>query len=130
MFDYVMVFPLRKVDKSKKEGCAPCGDKPPKEEFVPIRQSTQAKNFIKAMLETGLELFIYESVQKDELIVLVQVPDAVLYNFADKIDYTTLLDPDVMKQKLKAGNPDKRIAKVEFPPTDTLQTTIEPYDYI
>jgi len=133
MFDYVMIFPLRKVEKEKKQGCCPgggCEKRPPKEEFVPRRQTTQAKNAIKAMLEAGLELYIYESAQKDELIVLVEVPDAVLYDFADKIDYTTLLEPTTMKLKLEAGNSAKRIARVHFPPNDPIQTTIEPFDYI
>lgn len=51
-FDYVMVFPLKDLTTQTKE----------------------CKHCLNAMLEAGLEIYPYKSVQDDELIVLVRAP--------------------------------------------------------
>lgn len=54
-FDYVMVFKLQEADG-------------------PPEQPPAAKHCMNAMLNAGLELFPYLSVQKDELYVLIRAP--------------------------------------------------------
>ncbi|RYH21302.1 hypothetical protein EON65_20995 [archaeon] len=51
-FDYVMVFPLKDLTTQTKE----------------------CKHVLHAMLEVGLEIYPYKSVQDDELMVLIRAP--------------------------------------------------------
>ena len=57
-FDYVMVFPL-------KDGV----------------QSDYTKDTVHRMLEAGLEVFTYKSVQEDELLVMIRAPVSNFCNF-------------------------------------------------
>jgi hypothetical protein len=61
-YDYVMVFPLNGSSH----------------EF----QSKVAKHAIHEMLDAGLELFTYRSVQDDELIVLIRCPVSSLFSLS------------------------------------------------
>ena len=72
LFDYVMVFPMDKVETGEATSF-PIDFRGTKK-TVQYRQSAVAKNCIHTMLEQGLELYPYESVQGDELIVLIKCP--------------------------------------------------------
>ena len=63
-FEFVMIFPMIKVDGSDKRV-----------------QSNEARVCTNVMLERGLELFTYLSVQDDELYVLIHCPVSSYSNF-------------------------------------------------
>eukprot|EP01031_Cornospumella_fuschlensis_P040676 gene40676-49594_t len=91
-FDYVMVFPLKDGDNQTKE----------------------CKHCINAMLEAGLEIYPYKSVQDDELMVLIRAPEKLLADFADGINYKLLINPEVLQRTIEAGDPEKRVKGVKI----------------
>eukprot|EP01035_Chromulina_nebulosa_P022758 gene22758-29465_t len=113
VFDYVMVFPLTLIDAAAKT----------------YAQSKEAKYYIQVMLAEGLELFTYLSVQGDELIVLIHCPEKKLKKFADEIDFKLLLDVDVSKHLLAAGNKKDRIKEVHINHDPSI-IDWEPTEYI
>lgn len=106
-FDYVMVFPLNK-DKTQTPHCKFCIDH---------------------MLEADFQVYTYLSVQEDKLFVLITVPISILEKFADIIQYVLLLDETVVRERIEAGNVEKRIAPRKI--NEELDiTTLRPYQYI
>eukprot|EP01040_Poterioochromonas_malhamensis_P012080 gene12080-13202_t len=112
-YDYCMVFKLEGVDGSYK-------------------QSDVAKYCVKKMLEKGLELFSYLSVQRDELIVLIRCPPAIMKKFADNLDFRMELSPEKVKELLEAGyiKGDKYLIKPIFINSDPKYTPISPFNFI
>lgn len=111
-YDYCMVFKLEGVDGSYK-------------------QSDVAKYCVKKMLEKGLELFSYLSVQRDELIVLIRCPPAIMKKFADNLDFKMELSPEKVKELLEAGyiKGDKYLIKPIFINSDPKYTPISPFNF-
>eukprot|EP01038_Epipyxis_sp_PR26KG_P015834 gene15834-21454_t len=81
-FDYVLVF------KMGKDGS----------------QSPYAKESVHAIINAGLEVFTYLSIQGDELFVMVYCPDNVLEDFAQGIEYDMLADPQKLEEDLSKMN--------------------------
>jgi hypothetical protein len=79
-YDYVMVFPLN--------GSA--------HEF----QSKVAKHALHEMLDAGLELFTYRSVQDDELIVLIRCPVSSFFLFLSFFLFTLSISYQNLKTLL------------------------------
>lgn len=93
-FDYVLVFPMDKDEASGK-----------------YSQSPVAKHCLHAMLDAGLEIYPYLSIQGDELYVLFRSPETaeghtVLAEFADKLDYEMKCDPQMIRQALEEDGPE------------------------
>lgn len=78
---------------------------------------------------TVLIYFRYLSVQEDELIVLIHVPDAKVKVFADLVDYPTMIDPSELRKALLAGNPEAKIKPIDIK-HDPAITPLEPFQYI
>ena len=55
-YDYVMVFKLEQEENGQR------------------KQTAAAKDCMKSMIAAGLEIFPYQSVQKDEMYVLIRAP--------------------------------------------------------
>ncbi len=55
-YDYVMVFKLEQEENGQRQ------------------QTAAAKDCMKSMIAAGLEIFPYQSVQKDEIYVLIRAP--------------------------------------------------------
>lgn len=108
-YDFVMVFPM--VGDNKEN------------------QSAAATASIFAMIEAGLDVFPYLSIQKDELLVLIRADESKLRSFADKIDFKMQLDPIKIKDILKAGDAAREIAPIIIP-DDTKYSKYGPYEYI
>lgn len=109
-FDYVMVFPK---DKD--------GDN--------YSQTAKSKAIIDLMIRRGFEIFAYDSVQGDELIVLLRCDEEVLKTFTDVIDYELELDPIKAEEFMTKGNPEKCISPVHINP-DPAYSRFTPYQYI
>jgi hypothetical protein len=86
------------------------------------------------MKRAGLQTFVYLSVQKDEIIVLVRCSEAKLRRFADEINSQLELHPESIEKALKDGTMDSEsgqwvIAPVEVPDVPRI-TSIKPFDYL
>ena len=113
-FDYVMVFPLLTV-----------GD--------PTSQSKVCKFVCQEMIDAGFELFPYLSVQKDELVVLSKIPDNVLAQFTDRIDFKILMSAEQVKLDLTRGIKNENGDYIIRPRNineDTNITPLSPYSFI
>jgi len=108
-FDYCMVFPLIGTKHEQQKGAT---------KFV-----------LQALIDSNFEIFLYKSIQGDELICLFRANDDMLCEFADKINYKMLLDPQKAKTKLEAGNNEKEI-KPHAINEGTKFSRLFPYDYI
>lgn len=95
------------------------------------QQSKYTKYCVKKMLEVGLELFSYLSVQRDELIVLIRCPPKVMKEFADNIDFRMELSPDKVRELLEAGyiKGDKYLIKPIFINQDAKYSPISPFNF-
>lgn len=89
-------------------------------------QSAAAKTCMNAMLNAGLELFPYLSVQKDELYVLIRAPLEKLKEFADDTDYLMRTDEIFLENILKSGDAEAKIAPVDIKDDRTI-TPYSPY---
>lgn len=106
---------------------------------------------VAAMLEAGMDIFSYYSVQGDELIVLFRCPVSfqldslmqkskwlryiirsaklpVLQRFADKSEFFMQADPVFLEHALQNGNPAKRIAPI-YITHDRAISEIRPTEY-
>lgn len=106
-FDYVMVFPLN------KDGS----------------QTDYYKDAMLRMLEAGLEVFSYKSVQEDELYVLIRCPLRLLKDFADQIDYKLKIDEVALCNTLMSGDLERRIAPVKITELPEL-CPYSPYEHM
>eukprot|EP01039_Chlorochromonas_danica_P003789 gene3789-4139_t len=112
-YDYVMVF---KMDGTAGNYSIP----------------NTAKFCLQRMHNAGLETFSYESVQRDELLVLIRCPVNVMKKFADDTDYKLELEPNKVKELLLKGhikNDVYRVKPVEINDA-TMYTPFSPYNYI
>lgn len=111
-FDFVMAF---KIDNGQTDEC---------------------KFIIHQLQAVGLfETFIYTSVQRDELIVLLKANIEKLGKFADLINFDLELDPDVLKKKLEEGvkyTEGPNVGKWKIEPREINEniTSVWPYDHI
>lgn len=92
-------------------------------------QSNHMKHCIAQMLKAGLEIYPYPSVQEDEAIILIRVPEDILASFTDKIDYKILADPVELQKAIEAGDPENKINGVEIN-DDPMYSSYSPFDYI
>lgn len=107
LFDFVAVFPVAE-DGSQTPVCKHC---------------------IAAFLRAKFDIFVYPSVQQDEVYCLLKCPKEVLRSFADKVDYEMELDPKVIKCLIEGGNFKKRINGVKIAHMPEI-TRLTPYQYI
>jgi anoctamin-10/anoctamin-7 len=108
-YDFVMVFPMTGENNET--------------------QSATATACIFSMIEAGLDIFPYLSIQKDELLVLIRADESKLRNFADKIDFKMRLDSTRIKEILEAGDAANEIAPVKIP-DDIKFSAYGPYEHI
>lgn len=105
-YDYVMVFP-----KEESNG-----------KFTNFNETNR---IVERLLGARLEIFPYDSVQGDELIVLIRCPMERLKNFADTFDFSMNLDAAEVEKSLKAGNPEGKIKSIHI--NDTMGRSVTPY---
>ena len=113
-FDYAMVFPLLTE-----------GD--------PTSQSNVCKHVCQELIYAGFELFPYLSIQKDELMVLLKIPNTTLAAFTDRINFKVLMSQEQVKLDLIRGIKDSNGEYIIRPRNineDTSITPISPYSFI
>lgn len=88
-FDYVFVFPM---ENAGVDGAT-------------TQQSPVTRHCLNQLITTGLEVYPYLSVQKDELIVLVRCPDDLLREFADSVDFNMKIDETHLRTTLLDDHP-------------------------
>jgi len=107
LFDFVAVFPVAE-DGTQTPVCKHC---------------------IAAFLRAKFDVFVYLSVQEDEIYVLLKCPKEIVRSFADKVDYQMELDPKVIKCLIEGGNFKKRINGVKIAHMPEI-SRLTPYQYI
>lgn len=116
-WDYVMVFKVHEADKK----------------LTKIQNEKSVKYIINALAESGLQTKMFYSVQNDELYLKIRCPLKRLMKEADRINYRLLLEPTALGNKLRLGNAKGPVEKHWKPvdvPSSSIETTIDPYDYI
>lgn len=128
-FSYCMVFPLQQKTRSN-------ADMTSDPEYIVhegFKQTDACKDICHTMVNVGLEIFPYLSIQEDELIVLITAKDEVLAKFADKINYLLPLQPQKAEEALRAGHCDES-GNVLIKPVDINADPslckLSPYDFI
>lgn len=130
-FDYAFVFKLEE-NKSKSKNSPADESKysnPIAKNFFPEKQSKTCKYCIKNLLEAGFEVKLKLSLQKDELFVIFRCPEHILKQFAERIQYKCICDPDVLRQTLIDGDIENHIKPIFINESKSL-SKFSPYDYI
>ena len=79
--------------------------------------------------EHGMELFPFLGLSKKEIFVLLRTPKAILRSFAERNNFTMLLDAKEIEAAAKAGDPERNIAPFEIANDETV-TNVKPYEYV
>jgi hypothetical protein len=77
----------------------------------------------------GLDLFIFYSLRKTHLMVMIRLSLEKLRSLADKLEFKMLLDEKTLQETAHAGNPDKQIAPIDIL-HDPEESFIRPYEMI
>lgn len=115
-WDYIMVFPMMGVGQT------------PFKADQPSEPSTECDTICRTMLDAGLQLFLYESVQKDEVFVLIRCPYDKLCKFADTINFPLQLDERFAEECMVKGNPENKQKPVRIN-SDKKFSHYHPYQY-
>jgi hypothetical protein len=118
-FDYVMVFPMMGPEQTHFD----------KKQIDKSEQSLVARNVINTMLEQGIEIHTFLSMQKDELFVLLRASEERLLKFAHETNFHVRLNPEYCKDQLAKGLEKYRIKPVKI--ADEVRfTNMHPFDDI
>jgi hypothetical protein len=77
----------------------------------------------------GLDLFIFYSLRKTHLMVMIRLSLEKLRSLADKLEFKMLLDEKILQETARAGNPDKSIGPIDIL-HDPEESFIRPYEMI
>lgn len=110
-WDYVIIFQVH--DKSFK---------PSK-----FHKEFNMKSIITRLADAGLQTKMFYSVQNDEVYCKIRAPLKRLLIEADRINYKLQLEPAQLANKLREGSSNWKPVEV---PATSLETSIDPYDYI
>jgi hypothetical protein len=116
-WDYVMVFQVKPIEMKMSK----------------IQEERSLKFIIGRLADAGLQTKLFYSVQHDEIYVKIRAPLRRLLKEADRINYRLLLEPTILGGILREGNGKGPIEKQWKPvevPSSTIETDIDPYDYI
>jgi hypothetical protein len=117
-FEYVMVFPMMGPDQTPWKTHRPENE-----------PSHRARDIVNRMIEVGMELYPYLSLQGDELIVLITCPEPTLASFTDDLNFIVELDPAYCRDKMSKGDKDRRQKPVKI--TDDPQySRLHPFEHI
>ena len=128
-FSYCMIFPLQERNQSN----ADMTSDPQYIVHKDFKQTDACKDICHSMVNVGLEIFPYLSIQQDELVVLITAKDEVLAKFADKINYSLPLQPEKIEEALRAGHCDESGVVIIKPidiNTNPSLSRLSPYDFI
>ena len=92
-------------------------------------QTDVMKKCMASMLDTGLQIYPYTSVQGDEVLVLIKCPDDVLKSFCSAIEFQLLGEPQVIKQMMTEGCKADEILPREIN-EDSSFSSMSPYESI
>eukprot|EP01031_Cornospumella_fuschlensis_P043140 gene43140-52728_t len=116
-WDYVIVFQVHNADSRIK----------------PVQEEKSIKFIIQRLSDAGLQTKMFYSVQNDEVYLKIRCPYSRLIQEADRINYRLCMEPAQLGNQLRMGNMkgpvEKQWKPVEVPST-SLETTINPYDYM
>ena len=77
----------------------------------------------------GLELFIFYSLRRTHLFVMIRLSLEKMSALAEKLEFKMLLDEERLKEVANAGNPLKNIQPIDIPHYPE-ETEIRPYEMI
>lgn len=116
-WDYCMVFDIHDAE----------------DKLSAVQEKYNLKYIIDQLAEGGLQTKLFYSVQNDEVYLKIRAPMKRLQREADRINYRLLLEPTYLGNKLREGNLKGPVEKQWKPvevPFDSIQTKVEPYEYI
>jgi hypothetical protein len=108
-YDYCMVFDY---DKKSDDGL-----------------SDFAKRYIRKLQQNGLDTFLFYSVKKSHIFVLIRASLKKLRDFADSTEFRMLLDSKLLKEYANKGDPENNIAPIDIL-DDKFESPFWPYDMI
>jgi hypothetical protein len=87
------------------------------------------RGYIENLQMNGLEVFGYRGLSGTEIYVLIRCPLETMRQYAEKIDFRMLLDPQVLKETANRGNEKEGIKPFDI--ADNREATpLSPYEYI
>lgn len=91
--------------------------------------SRYAYRVLRKMRQHGLDLFVFYSLRKTHLLVMIRLSLEKLRSLADKLEFKMLLDEKNLEQTAKAGKPEKNIGPIDIL-HDENESFIRPYEMI
>lgn len=116
-WDYCMVFNVHDADVK----------------LTPKQEKFSLRYVINRLAEAGLQTKTFYSTQRDEVYVKIRCPLKRLQKEADRMNYRLCLEPTQLANRLRMGNEKGPVEKHWKPvqvPTTSIETTIDPYEYI
>ena len=89
----------------------------------------EAYRVLRKMRGHGLDLFIFFSLRKSHLFVMIRLSLEKLRAIADRLEFKMLLDEERLKSIATGGNPEKNIGPIDIL-HDPEETEIRPYEMI
>lgn len=84
---------------------------------------------LRKMRQHGLDLFVFYSIRKTHLLVMIRLSLEKLRSLADKLEFKMLLDEQRLEETAKAGKPEKGIGPIDIL-HDENESFIRPYEMI
>lgn len=89
----------------------------------------EANRFLIKMTKFGLDMFVYYSVRKTFIFVMIRLSLEKLRVLADKLEFKMLLDENNLKSLAEAGDENHHIAKIDIA-HDPFESELRPYQMI
>ncbi len=88
-----------------------------------------AYRILKKMKSHGLDTFLFFSLRRTHIFVMIRLSLERLRSFADCLEFKLLLDKDRLENEAKAGNKEKNIAPIDIL-HDPEESFLTPYEMI